>query len=114
MVNLCCGQCPPRVWKAGHHRPFEALVLFQCPFIVAEMVGEDRQCQLRRAAAVVAPLEAGRTVTPQVEPGIERATIHRYDHNMAFASALIHLHAVLLSAGRRCLPTVRLRISATE
>lgn len=78
------------------------------------MVSEDRQRQLRRAAAVVAPLEPGRTVVPQVEPGIERATINNNDHGMAFASACIHLHAVLLSVPRRFLPTVRLRTSVTE
>lgn len=78
------------------------------------MIGEESERKLRRAAASVAPLEAGRTVTPQVEPGIEWAAINNNDHRMAFASALIHLHAILLSVPRRFLPTVRLRISAAE
>ena len=114
MVDLSAGQRPPRVGEVGHHRPFEALVEFQRAFVVSELVGQQRQRQLRRAAAAVAPLEAGQTVTPQVEPGIKRSAINFNDDRMAFAAAYIHLHTVLLPVGRRCLPTLRLRISVAE
>ena len=110
MVDLSAGQRPPRVGEVGHHRPFEALVKFQRPFVVADMVGQQRQRQLRRAAAAIAPLKAGDTVLPQVEPGIEWSAICRNNYRMAFAAAHIRLHAVLLAA----LGCLRLRISATE
>lgn len=110
MVDLSAGQRPPREGEVGHHRPFEALVEFQRPFVVAEMVGQQRQRQLRRAAAAIAPLEAGDTVLPQVEPGIEGSVTHFNNDRMAFASACIRLHGVLLPA----LGGLRLRISATK
>ena len=114
MVDLSAGQRPPRVGEVGHHRPFEALVEFQRPFVVAELVGQQRQRQLRRAAAAIAPLKAGRTVTPQVEPGIEWSAINANNYRMAFASARIRLHTVLLAAGPRFLGRLRLRISVAE
>ena len=114
MVDLSAGQRPPRVGEVGHHRPFEALVEFQRPFVVSEMLGQQRQRQLCRAAAAIAPLESGRTVTPQVESGIEWSAINSNNDHMAFASARIRLHAVLLAVGPRFLGRLRLRISVAE
>src|ERR1017187_10507429 len=60
--------------------------------VVAEVIGQQCQCQLRRAAATVAPLKSGRTVIPQVEPGIERTAIDSNVSGITFTSPFVTLH----------------------
>ena len=58
-------------------------------FVVAQMVGQQCERKLRRAAPAVAPLETRRTVIPQVEPGIEWNAVHRDHSHATFAFALV-------------------------
>jgi len=55
------------------------------------MVSQYRQRQLRRTIAAVSPLEPGRTVIPQVQPGIERASVHRDDGGVTLPASRILL-----------------------
>src|SRR5207253_8600170 len=61
--------------------------------IVADVVGKKSERQLSRAATAVSPFESAGTVIPQVEAGIEGATVHGYIGCNPCACTLIHLHA---------------------
>src|SRR5688572_27014891 len=61
------------------------------------MIGKQCQRQLRRPAAAIAPLEPGRTVVIQIQPGIEGTAVHRNDDGMAFTASCVTFHAFLLS-----------------
>src|ERR1039457_2787983 len=75
LEDVFAGECPTLPGQFYNHRPLEALIQVQRLLIIGQVVGEYGQCQLRRAAAAVAPFESGRTVVIQVQPGIERTTI---------------------------------------
>jgi hypothetical protein len=59
-----------------NHDAFEVLVMKHSLVIIGQMVSKQRQRQLGRSAAAIAPLKPARTVTPQVEAGNERATVN--------------------------------------
>src|ERR1035438_5846523 len=91
LITLLAGQRPAAIWQFSNHRPLETVMEVECLPVVAAMVDKDGQRQLGRTTAAIAPLELGRTVIPQVEPGIEPAAIHRDDDGITFASSLILL-----------------------
>ncbi len=64
---------------------------------VVQMICQQRQRELRRTAAAVTPLEPGRTVIPQVEPGIEAAAVDGDINGMPLSDAFIDFHDAFLS-----------------
>src|ERR1035437_5355543 len=93
-VNLLAGQRPAAKRQFGGHCPLEAVMEVECLSVVAQVIGQYRQRQLGRATAAIAPLEAGRTVIPQVVPWIESAAVHRDDDGIPFAASFIPLRAI--------------------
>src|ERR1035437_27888 len=115
LEDVFAGECPTLPGQFCNHRPLEALIQIECLFIVAQVVGEYGQCQLRRAAAAVAPFKSGRTVVIQVQSGIERTAVHGDINGVKSAESFVGFHAILLSV--LCclcfLPALRLRISVS-
>src|SRR6185312_16174687 len=74
---------------SDQRRPLELLVVGQRN-LVPTAVGEQRQRELRRAAAAVAELESRRAVVPQVQPGIKRLAIHGAGHALGRAADLVY------------------------
>ena len=71
--------------------------------VVAEVISEDRQRQLRRAGAAIAPLEPGRAAIEEIEARIKRPAARRaalaylYRNAVSAALAVIdlrHPHAL--------------------
>ena len=60
--------------------------------VVTEVIGQQCQRQLRRAAAAVAPLKSGRTVIPQIQPGIERTAIDGHVCDITLTAANVAPH----------------------
>ena len=75
-MDLFSCECPTSLVKGCEDRALEVLVELHGLVIVAEVVGEQCQRELRRAAPAVTPLETGGTVVPQVESGIKRTAIY--------------------------------------
>ena len=58
--------------ELGDRRPLEFLVQAQGPFIVAEVIGEDRQRRLRRPRAAIAPTRSRSGWVDEIEAQLER------------------------------------------
>jgi len=52
-IYLVAGQNPTPMRQFGNDRPLEALIKVQRLFFIEEMVGQNCQCQLCRAAAAI-------------------------------------------------------------
>jgi len=92
LVNLLSAQCPRAPGKFSNHCPFEPMVEVECLSVIAAMVSKDGERQLGGTTAAVTPFKSGRTVIPQVQPGIQAATIHSDDDGIALAPSGINLH----------------------
>jgi len=97
---------PAAAVEICHDLSLEFLMEFHGLLIVAKAVREQRQRKLGRAAPSVTPLETRGTVVPQVEAGIERATIDGDNNAVAFPSAFVEFHAGLLSGDGMTEPLV--------
>jgi hypothetical protein len=59
----------------GDNRPFEPLIQVERFFVIAAMVRQDGQGQLRRAAPSIPPFEFSRAMATEIEPGPEVSPI---------------------------------------
>ena len=75
-VDIGGGQAPGVV-EIGDDLAHEALVKGEGLAIIAEMIREQRQCQLRRAGTLVSPLEPGLRQKFQVMPQRQRFAVDR-------------------------------------
>jgi hypothetical protein len=64
------------------------------PRIVAEMVGQERQGELRRPGALIGPFEAGRRELLQIVARVERLAVDGHHRPVEAAPAAIELHGI--------------------
>src|ERR1017187_2300747 len=86
-------ECPACSGQTGHNGGLEVLVPPYGFRLVAETICQQRQRQLGRAAAAIAPLEPSRTVVPQVQTGIERLAVSSDLNLLPGSSSFVTLHA---------------------
>src|SRR5262249_39721139 len=87
----------PGIVEFGDHGAHERRVERERAGVVAEMVGEQRQRELGRAAALVGPFEPGRRQALQVITWVERRAVDGDFGAGETAAADIGLHATPLT-----------------
>jgi hypothetical protein len=89
---LITGERPTFLGKLGDHSELQRLVEFLRMLIIGQMIGEQSERELRRAAPVIAPLESGDAVFAKIKPGIERNAIYSDMGQTVLAFAFVMLH----------------------
>src|SRR6266705_1765640 len=64
-------------WQPGNHCPLETLIQVQRFLVVVQVIGENRQGQLRRAAAAITPLKFGGAMASQIPTETKRPSVNR-------------------------------------
>src|SRR5579863_234973 len=98
-VDLGGGQLPGIV-EIGDDGAHERFVERERLGVVAEMVGKQRERQLRRAVALIGPLETGRRQAFQIEARIEWLAVYGHLRPGEAAAPDIGLHTLAPDGAR--------------
>ena len=107
LINLAAGQRPIMPRQFSNDRPLETLIQVQGLLVVIQVIGENRQCELRRAAAAIPPLEFGGAVALQITTETKRTTVNRDFGGREPAPAFVAFHRTpsrisTKSSGNKC------------
>src|SRR5262245_21565268 len=93
MLDLFTGESPMTVGQIGNHHSLEVLMKRYCFIVIAEVISEKRKGSLCWSASAISPLEASRTVVPEIKPGRQRTAINGHSHCISFSYALVEFHS---------------------
>src|ERR1017187_8977436 len=92
LIDFVAGQRPAPPWQSSNRGPLEALVKVQRLSIIGQVVSQNGQRQLRRAAAAVAPLETVGAVEAQVEARVKSPAVDGHETLAVRSLAFIPFH----------------------
>jgi hypothetical protein len=107
IADLLFGHSPTVIaFKSSDTGAFEILMQMDGEIIIAEHVGEQRECKLRGTAARISPFESSRRMIEEIAPHRQRATRGTiampnayYAATVMIAESAIDFHLYVLRVG---------------